>query len=59
MDTTTKVEQIKDIEDETKPEKLPQIVIIVDEVLILMVAPGEVKLQSAVWHSWQERQAFI
>ena len=39
-----KVEQIKDIEDETKPEKLPQIVIIVDELAdLMMVAPGEVE----------------
>lgn len=39
-----KVEQIKDIEDETKPEKLPQLVIIVDELAdLMMVAPGEVE----------------
>lgn len=39
-----KIEQIKDIEDETKPEKLPQIVIIVDELAdLMMVAPGDVE----------------
>lgn len=39
-----KVESIKDIEDETKPEKMPQIVIIVDELAdLMMVAPGEVE----------------
>lgn len=39
-----KVEQIKDIEDETKPQKMPQIVIIVDELAdLMMVAPGEVE----------------
>lgn len=39
-----KVEGIKDIEDENKPEKLPQIVIIVDELAdLMMVAPGEVE----------------
>lgn len=39
-----KVESIKDIEEEGKPEKLPQIVIIVDELAdLMMVAPGEVE----------------
>lgn len=39
-----KVEGIKDIEDENKPEKLPQIIIIVDELAdLMMVAPGEVE----------------
>lgn len=39
-----KVESIKDIEDENKPEKLPQIIIIVDELAdLMMVAPGEVE----------------
>lgn len=39
-----KVEGIKDIEDENKPQKLPQIVIIVDELAdLMMVAPGEVE----------------
>ena len=34
----------KDIEDENKPQKLPQIVIIVDELAdLMMVAPGEVE----------------
>lgn len=39
-----KIETIKDIEDENKPEKLPQIVIIVDELAdLMMVASGEVE----------------
>ena len=39
-----KVRQIEDIEDEKKPGKLPQIVIIVDELAdLMMVAPGEVE----------------
>ncbi len=39
-----RVEKIKDIEDENKPEKLPQIVIIIDELAdLMMVAPGEVE----------------
>lgn len=39
-----KVEAIKDVEDETKPQKLPQIVIIVDELAdLMMVAPGDVE----------------
>jgi len=39
-----KVESIRDIEEEGKPEKLPQIVIIVDELAdLMMVAPGEVE----------------
>ena len=39
-----KIENIKDIEDENKPQKLPQIVIIVDELAdLMMVAPGEVE----------------
>lgn len=39
-----KIESIKDIEDERKPVKLPQIVIIVDELAdLMMVAPGEVE----------------
>ena len=39
-----KVEAIKDIEDENKREKLPQIVVIVDELAdLMMVAPGEVE----------------
>ncbi|MBS6195735.1 MAG: DNA translocase FtsK [Clostridiales bacterium] len=39
-----KIEQIKDIDDENKPKKLPKIVIIVDELAdLMMVAPGEVE----------------
>lgn len=39
-----KIEAMKDIDDEEKPEKLPQIVIIVDELAdLMMVAPGEVE----------------
>lgn len=39
-----KVEQLSDIEDENKPQKLPKIVIIVDELAdLMMVAPGEVE----------------
>ncbi len=39
-----KIEALKDIEDENKPKKLPQIVIIVDELAdLMMVAPGEVE----------------
>ena len=39
-----KVENIKDIDDPDKAQKLPQIVIIVDELAdLMMVAPGEVE----------------
>lgn len=39
-----KVETIQDVEDENKPKKLPQIVIIIDELAdLMMVAPGEVE----------------
>lgn len=39
-----KVENLKDIEDENKPQKMPQIVIIIDELAdLMMVAPGEVE----------------
>ena len=40
----TKVESIKEIDDPAKPKKMPQIVIIVDELAdLMMVAPGEVE----------------
>lgn len=39
-----KVESIKDIDDDNKPKKMPQIVIIIDELAdLMMVAPGEVE----------------
>lgn len=39
-----KIDHIEDIEDDQKPQKLPQIVIIVDELAdLMMVAPGEVE----------------
>lgn len=39
-----KIEALKDVDDENKPKKLPQIVIIVDELAdLMMVAPGEVE----------------
>lgn len=39
-----KIETIKDIPDENKPQKMPQIVVIVDELAdLMMVAPGEVE----------------
>lgn len=39
-----KVEKIKDLDSDPKPEPLPQIVIIVDELAdLMMVAPGEVE----------------
>ena len=46
-----KVEGIQDIEDEKKPKKLPQIVIIVDELAdLMMVAPGEVEEALSLIH---------
>lgn len=39
-----KVESVKEIEDGNKPKKLPQIIIIIDELAdLMMVAPGEVE----------------
>ncbi len=40
----SKIDSIAEIEDDKKPEKMPQIVIIVDELAdLMMVAPGEVE----------------
>ena len=39
-----KIRNIEQIQDDTKPQKLPQIVIVVDELAdLMMVAPGEVE----------------
>ncbi|MGI6018910.1 MAG: DNA translocase FtsK 4TM domain-containing protein [Marvinbryantia sp.] len=39
-----KIEALKDVQDPDKPKKMPQIVIIVDELAdLMMVAPGEVE----------------
>lgn len=39
-----KIDALRDVKDEDKPKKLPQIVIIVDELAdLMMVAPGEVE----------------
>lgn len=39
-----KIDALEGIEDENKPEKMPQIVIVVDELAdLMMVAPGEVE----------------
>ncbi|RGY99433.1 DNA translocase FtsK [Clostridium sp. AM58-1XD] len=39
-----KIKNIEDIDDENKPKKLPQIIIIIDELAdLMMVAPGEVE----------------
>lgn len=49
-----KVKNIEEIEDEDKPQMMPQIIIIVDELAdLMMVAPGEVEELSVVWHSLQ------
>ena len=43
-DQGSKIDSIAAIEDDSKPEKMPQIVIIVDELAdLMMVAPGEVE----------------
>lgn len=39
-----RVAKLDDIDDDKKPKKLPQIVIIIDELAdLMMVAPGEVE----------------
>lgn len=39
-----KIKNIEDIDDENKPKKMPQIIIIIDELAdLMMVAPGEVE----------------
>lgn len=39
-----KAEKLEELEDENKPQKLPQIIIIIDELAdLMMVAPGEVE----------------
>ena len=52
---------VPDIEDENKPKKMPQIVIIVDELAdLMMVCSGRSGgMLSAVWHSWPEPQVSI
>lgn len=54
-----KVSKIQVGEGETPPEKMPQIVIIIDELADLMWLHRErLKIQSAVLHSLQEQRVF-
>ena len=55
-----KVAELPPDENGKKPEKLPQIVIIVDELAdLMMVAPEKWRMRSAVWHSLPVRPASI
>ncbi len=48
-----KIETMPVSEGEERPKKMPQIVIIVDELAdLMMVCPGEVEDASVVWPSW-------
>jgi len=54
-----KVDGMRIPEGEERPERMPQIVIVVDELAdLMMVAPGEVE-DAVVWHSLHVQQVFI
>ena len=55
-----KVANMRVPEGEKAPEKMPQIVIIVDELAdLMMVAPGEVEDAICAWPSWHVQQVSI
>lgn len=55
-----KIESLPTIEGDPKPEKLPQIVIIVDELAdLMMVSPAKSEESICRLHSSQERAAFL
>ena len=55
-----KIEKMKFPEGEQRPEKMCQIVIIVDELADLMMVHQEMwRTPSVVWHSWPVLQASI